>query len=373
MRQACIAVAALVLLAAGLAPCQQADVIQQWTFEQDTEGWVSLDPLGALTRVANDAYAGEGALAFTFPQRAPEAVAQEGQMPGIVAANVTADATALQSVSFAVRTSGSTPLVVALNEEDKSSYLAAVWSPAGDWHNVELALSDFRLSDDSSDENGRLDPEQINVIVLADAGMLVRMLAQQGLPFTAPPPADMTLLLDDVALNPSAPPAVATSGEKQVLIDMCTLPTIQWLPLGGDDVTLVSQESDDGERYLQVGYAAMPGTIFALLKSVGLGSLEGCNALSLQMRSYFDGEVVIALEQPGSIRFSTTVQVQAGDAWQQIDIPFARFEPDRESGATGTVDPGSIQQVAIADIRAMLDQMVSTNTWDIRNLVGVKP
>ena len=191
--------------------------------------------------------------------------------------------------------------------------------------------------------------------------------------FTAPPPADMTLLLDDVALNPSAPPAVATSGEKQVLIDMCTLPTIQWLPLGGDDVTLVSQESDDGERYLQVGYAAMPGTIFALLKSVGLGSLEGCNALSLQMRSYFDGEVVIALEQPGSIRFSTTVQVQAGDAWQQIDIPFARFEPDRESGATGTVDPGSIQQVAIADIRAMLDQMVSTNTWDIRNLVGVKP
>ena len=166
MRQACIAVAALVLLAAGLAPCQQADVIQQWTFEQDTEGWVSLDPLGALTRVANDAYAGEGALAFTFPQRAPEAVAQEGQMPGIVAANVTADATALQSVSFAVRTSGSTPLVVALNEEDKSSYLAAVWSPAGDWHNVELALSDFRLSDDSSDENGRLDPEQINVIVL---------------------------------------------------------------------------------------------------------------------------------------------------------------------------------------------------------------
>jgi len=154
---------------------------------------------------------------------------------------------------------------------------------------------------------------------------------------------------------------------------MCTRPTIQWLPLGGDDVTLVSQQGDDGGRYLQVGYAAMPGTIFALLKSVGLGSLEGCNALSLQMRSYFDGEVVIALEQPGSIRFSTTVQVQAGDTWQQIEIPFARFEPDRESGATGTVDPGSIQQVAIADIRAMLDQMVSTNTWDIRNLVGVKP
>lgn len=373
MRQACIAVAACALLFAGLAQCEQADAIAQWSFEDDTEGWVSLDPLGALTRAANNAYAGEGALAFTFPQRAPEAIAQEGQMPGIVAVPVTADATALQSVSFAVHTSGSTPLVVALNEEDKSSYLAVVWSPAGDWHKVELALFDFHLSDDSSDENGRLDPGQITVVAIADAGMLVRMLSEQGLPFTAPPPADMTILLDDVVLSPSVLPAVATPGEKQLVIDMCTLPTIQWLPLGGDDVTLVSQQGDDGGRYLQVGYAAMPGTIFALVRSVGLGSLEGCKSLSLQMRSYFDGEVVIALEQPGSIRFSTTVQVRAGDAWQQIDIPFARFEPDRESGATGTVAPGSIQQVAIADIRAALDQMVSTNTWDIRNLVGVKP
>ncbi len=373
MRQVCIAVAALVLLSAGLAPCQEDDVIQQWTFEQDTGGWVTLDPLGTLTRVTTDAYAGEGALAFTFPQRAPEANAPEGQMPGILAVPVTADASALQSVSLAVRTSSSTPLVIALNEEDKSSYLACVWSAGDQWHQVELALSDFHLSNDSSDENGRLDTEQINVIAIADAGMLVRMLAQQGLPFTAPPPADMTILLDDVVLGTSVLPAVATSGEKRVVIDMCTRPTVQWLPLGGEDVTLVSQAGDDGGRYLQVGYAAMPGTLFALLRSVGLGSLEGCNALSLQMRGYFDGEVVIALEQPGSVRFNTTVQVQAGDQWQQIEIPFARFEPDRESGATGTVDPGSIQQVAIADIRAMLDQMVSTNTWDIRHLVGVEP
>ena len=373
MRQVCIAVAVLVLLSAGLAPCQEDNVIQQWTFEQDTGGWVTLDPLGTLTRVTTDAHAGEGALAFTFPQRAPEANAPEGQMPGILAAPVTADASALQSVSLAVRTSSSTPLVVSLNEEDKSSYLAAVWSPAGEWHQVELALPDFHLSNDSSDENGRLDTEQINVIAIADAGMLVRMLAQQGMPFTAPPPADMTILLDDLRLSSSALDVESAAGEKQVVIDMCTQPTAQWLPLGGNDVTLVSQQGDDGGRYLQVGYAAMPGTIFALLKSVGLGSLQGCNALYLEMRSYFDGEVVIALEQPGSIRFSTTVQVQAGDRWQQIEIPFARFEPDRESGATGTVDPGSIHQVAIADIRALIDQLVSTNTWDIRNLVGVKP
>lgn len=374
MRQVCIAVAALVLLSAGLAPCQEDNVIQQWTFEQDTGGWVTLDPLGTLTRVTTDAYAGEGALAFTFPQRAPEANAPEGQMPGILAVPVTADASALQSVSLAVRTSSSTPLVIALNEEDKSSYLACVWSAGDQWHQVELALSDFHLSNDSSDENGRLDTEQINVIAIADAGMLVRMLTEKGLPFTAPPPGDMTIMLDDVRLDSSTPQAgTTTPDQKWVVIDLCDRPTLQWLPLGGEDVTLVSQAGDDGGRYLQVGYAAMPGTTFALLRSVGLGSLEGCNALSLQMRGYFDGEVVIALEQPGSVRFSATVQVQAGDQWQQIEIPFARFEPDRESGATGTVDPSSIRQVAIADIRALTDQLVSTNTWDIRNLVGMKP
>ncbi|HOS91746.1 MAG TPA: hypothetical protein PLQ54_00395 [Armatimonadota bacterium] len=70
-------------------------------------------------------------------------------------------------VSFRARVSADARVNVLLEERDRSRYASGADLVAGQgWQNVELPLAAFSLDEFSADENGRLDPDQLRVLVL---------------------------------------------------------------------------------------------------------------------------------------------------------------------------------------------------------------
>lgn len=70
-------------------------------------------------------------------------------------------------VSFRARASADARVNVLLEERDRSRYASGADLAAGQgWQSVELPLAAFSLDEFSADENGRLDPDQLRVLVL---------------------------------------------------------------------------------------------------------------------------------------------------------------------------------------------------------------
>ena len=93
-------------------------------------------------------------------------------------------------IRLRLRTDTPTAVVVGCIERDGSSYMRVVQTVGGRWTTFEAPFSAFVLSDDSKDENGRLDLDQVGTVVIADAA---------GMMPTAS--VDQTLLLDDIELG----------------------------------------------------------------------------------------------------------------------------------------------------------------------------
>jgi len=73
-------------------------------------------------------------------------------------------------------------IVASVEEADGSSYLRMLEpSPTAEWQTFEIPFGDFALSDDSQDENRRLDVDQVTHIMFGDAGGMMQRYGVNGL------------------------------------------------------------------------------------------------------------------------------------------------------------------------------------------------
>lgn len=102
-----------------------------------------------------------------------------------------ADLRRAERLRISVNCSAPTLLVVQVKEKDGSEYNSMVMPENSvGWQTLNLALSDFTLSQDSKDENNVLDADQIKEITLLD-----------GSAFANLPPGDKTIELDAVSFT----------------------------------------------------------------------------------------------------------------------------------------------------------------------------
>ena len=353
----------------------QDDVIKRWDFEQDNGGWVTFDDQATLARTneADAVFRGEWSLEFTFPQRMPDQETPD-IIPGVIIAPVDVDATDVKSLRFAVAPAYSVPVLVVLNEKGGASYMSVAWAEAGRWNECELGLADFVLGDDSHDENNRLDADQIETIGFADGSLFTRVLATEGLPIHAPAAEQMTLWLDEIVLS-AAEVERPPDTEATLVIDRCDTPTIQWLPVGGDEVHLgfVEAEAPEESGHLSVRFVTPAGTAFALIKGVLPGRLEGTTGLALEMRVELGVELAFVVEESGETRYMTTRRLPASAEWQQVRLPLSEFDlaPDA-TDPNFHLDPHLIRRLIIADFAGVVTGAMSANTWSIRNLTATR-
>lgn len=141
----------------------------RFPFDDSTEGWSSISVIGDpatsdlsfdVTSKPSDVKVGKGALETHYR-------VEEKKMAGIIRP---VDGLAGKGLRVWLKTDTPATLVLGLIERDGSGYQYVVQTPLNKWTFVEVPFISFNLSDDSKDENGRLDPDQVSMILVADAG-----------------------------------------------------------------------------------------------------------------------------------------------------------------------------------------------------------
>jgi len=379
MRKLAGVLALLVLSSIAAFAQDEAGILKKWDFEDGVQGWMTLDAKGKLKATdAEDAvFAGKQALELVFPQRLPSTSAPDA-IPGTMIVEVEGLPAETKSLRFAVATGYSTPILVAVREEDESLYMAPVWSQDGQWNEVQLALSDLTLSvQDSQDENDKLDLDQVRHVAIADGSVFARAMAKQGIPFKVPDAVEMGVWLDEVVLSSEDPDdgwdPLPAEGAEEIVIDSCKSKTIRWLPLGGDDVALESlQEEDEDGPCLQAAFVVPPRTVFGVMRNIPRGMLADCETITMEVKAEVSGPLAIALQQSDGGRYVALQQIDSKKGWQEIEVAFSEFTVEPGQRAGGHPDPAETSQIGLADILGIMQNVMSANTWQVRNIVAHK-
>ena len=125
---------------------------------------------------------GRQALRFSYPRK-------PAKVHGILRSTEKLDLSKAGSLELWLRTSHDGSYLVNLEEKDGSRYDKVVELRAADgWTSFAATWGDFKLADDSQDENGRLDPSELKQVLVADATSL----------FGGPPVDEVRLWIDEV-------------------------------------------------------------------------------------------------------------------------------------------------------------------------------
>ena len=137
---------------------------RSFTFDDSPEGWIAIPP-PAGARVTVDTQAGFSAGGGGGSLRVRYRV-EKNKIAGVLRP---VDSVSEDGVRVVLRTDTDALLVLGAAEADGSSYQRPTPTRAGKWEQVEASFAEFTLSPGFQDENGRLDPGQIVVLVVGDS------------------------------------------------------------------------------------------------------------------------------------------------------------------------------------------------------------
>ena len=362
------------------AVAQEREVLFMEDFEGGVGSSVTLDPAAELS-VTNDpdlVFAGEGSLQLEYVQAPMYQDVPDWGLPGSLALPLPEGLAGLGEVAFALRAQLSTPIVVTLAEgDDGPRYNCLLWCAADEWSEFSLALDDFVSDlDGPVDPNGRLDLELVNGIALIDADSFVRAIAEQSPLFDAEPAAEQTLWLDEFVLRAGEPPAAMP--EVPAPLAHYTPPMRGFLVIGGRDVTVASEEQDDGAYALRLGYTMPATTILGLMNAIQPDALADCSAIRLHARTNRQVTLIVALEEqrePGDLgksRYESVVTLEPSEDLQTITLPLALFKlADDQTDPDGALNADLVNMLSIADVTAIFTGGEVINTLRLLPPVAV--
>lgn len=351
----------LALLLTATCAARAAD-LPQWNFEQDIQGWTSLDKQAELAqeKAPGHVYEGAASLRFSFQARG----AAEGELPGAVGAELQGLVGA-KSLHLALKASVAGPCVIALREADESNYMLFTHLSADEWHVLDLPIAAFRLDEHSVDENGQLDPGQISRLVIADPGVfLSQAVAQGGFPFFYVRPSQRTFWLDEVQFMEGHPNRLA---EPQLpgttMLEDCDSDPAYFMVFGGRDLK-VSSCADPAARgkSLRLDYTLPEKTLLAALCQTAAGALAGARGITFSVRSGAPLPLLVMVEEEDRSRYQKVVEVEAG-RWQTPVITWGdmTLSDDSQDPDVG-LQPETIRSIAFVDISAIIGQKETANT-----------
>jgi hypothetical protein len=341
------------------------------TFAVKQSGWMALGTGGAIRLTLDAAHVktGKPALAFDYkvaPNQFVAAVLPVG----------TGSLARMTQLKFWLKTDSSTAVGVILSEKkpEGGNYNAIVWSPKDTWQQIELTPEDFAPSEgpsDPKDPDGKLDLDQIEGVGIIDLGeMFVNLSGKPELPIAVDQVAGAhTLYVDDFQALAETPPAASSKASASVVIDDFHRPSLNWLTLGGAELSRSSSGNPLGGPALEARYQQLEGKFVVIAHPLGHVDLHDTGSLSFDIASNKDAQIVVALEKrkPGSNegpRYNTSFQVPGNRQVVHKSIPFAEFQLDENSPADpeGKLNPDQIKTVSLLDITAAFSHEQQQNT-----------
>lgn len=361
---------ALCLLLAGVA-VGQAPMLE-WSFNQDAGQWQSTDPAGhvLVTTDANVIRGEEGG-----------GVLEHAYTPaiGAISAMISPVETGLtggQSLRFWIRTTDYAMLAVVLAEKDESRYMAAFYSLPERWQEVALGFGEFELTDDTQDENGRLDPQQVQAIMLGDLTSFLAQVAQQ-VPFIMAPDLEARMMwVDDlvVSAEPLEPRWEQTEAEgvRSVRVDGFETSPLHWFCLAGKGVEIDydGERKVEGDFSLRLRYDLPAGKAFGVLTGLHGVPLAGMKRLSMAVMSEAPALLLLELKEADESKYQTTFQLEALADFETRNIPIDELTLGNDSSdENGQLDMDQVKDMTIADVSAMAQVPVTVNTLWIDDVV----
>jgi hypothetical protein len=362
------ALLALVVTSLGFA---QAPPITEWSFEDDVEGWTSLDPAGRVS-VTTDANVvrenGGGCLEYAYTPK-------EGVISGAVLP-VPSGLAGAQSVRFWLRTSEYAMATVLLAEGDGSAYIAVFSSLPGAWQEVALGLDEFQPMDSTQDENGKLDVDQIAAIGFGDVIFMLDAASKQ-MPFImAPDLGPRMLWVDDVQVTSEPVPprweVAQIEGVRCVRLDSFEASPLQWLTLAGKgiEVTYDREHVAHGEFSLRTTYNLPADKVFGVLTAPAGAPLAGMTSVKLSVMSEKPLTLFMELKERDESKYQATAQVVGGTQFEEVIVPLTDFALAGDStDEDGKLDPDQLKEFLIADLSAVTGAPASPNTLWFDNIL----
>ena len=109
---------------------------------------------------------GKQSLKFSYPRKGKK-------FHGVMRNLEKLDLSKATTLDMAVKSSHDGTFFVTLEEKDGSRYNKQIDLLLGDWKSFSWTFSELKLADDTQDENGKLDPDQIKQISIGDATTLL--------------------------------------------------------------------------------------------------------------------------------------------------------------------------------------------------------
>jgi hypothetical protein len=327
-----------------------APVAYDFEQEADTAGWTA-PGAGAALSITHDAQQvrqGKGALlcSFTGSPGAPFSLTRSDL-----------EIAGARSLSVSLKASSQLPLSFRFLETDGSAYQLFVTCLPGQWCEVAAPLTDAQLEDGSSDENDRLDADQVASFTIQSLADLPGAMADLFGVLSGP----QTLVVDDLAFRSEALPSHSVVTPGKTLADGFEEPALYLLPVGGVALARVPGHAGGALSavsarfgFAPAGPQAWPGIVVPL----GPVSLKNAKSLRLRMRSLGPLKFQVVLEEQDKSKFAAGGEMPAGGEWVARDFRLSDFKPDPTgSGAGGALDAGKLRvMLIVADCyNALLD------------------
>jgi hypothetical protein len=359
------------LLVLGAARAQDKDrTVKADDFEGELSGWILLkiDASGApaedgeskvsVTREAAQVKAGKGSLAYVHEVT-----------PGVVrvlALQRELELSGMASLRLWVKSSAATAVVLSLTERNGASYQCPVTLAAGAWQEIAVNLDEFTADDPAKDDNGRLDPGEVNSLHLFDFGGFLSALIPDL-------KGTRTIWLDDVTFSSrklplTTGPTTVTRPVPVHLVDNFESPVVRWAALSvefGDALKLNlfdapvaidrTAPAEGGKQSLKFTYPRPAAKVHGLLRGVEKVDLSRATALDLSLRTSSDGTYIVNLEERDGSRYNRIVELKAADGWKSFSFGLGDFAlADDSQDENGRLDAAEIKQVLVADATALL-------------------
>ncbi len=299
-------------------------LIANFDFEQaePPPAWTTTAPEATLTITKDPANvrSGKGALEFSWE-------ATEGRLAIITVMPITYESRP-RSLRLSVKVPGRTPIMYGVREEDGSCYQGYLYSPGGVWHDIAVDLDELMLSENSEDENNRLDVRQINGIMIADLSNLPGE-AGQSLGIKS---GRQQMWLDDVSLSDALAPHRSSRGPGgEIIIDDFEREPLLALPIGSAVLTLTEGPGGDDRSALRIAYDNEHYRWVGFVAALGYLDLTRTTGISLHLRAEQAAPLEIVLEERDGSKYSVRHDLDPTKGWYSLDLSFSQFKLDPQT------------------------------------------
>jgi hypothetical protein len=263
----------------------------------------------------------------------------------IISAGNLAPQPGAQSVRFSLKTMEPTNVVYGVQEADGSTYQSFCHVPGAAWQHIALNLGDLILAQDSNDENGQLDVDQINAVLVGDLanlpGEVGEALGQKM--------GQQTLWLDNVKLSPDpvAPRATVPGGPAQLTVYGFDRPQVDCLAIGGAQLSAGPAGGAQGGA-LQLTYSLGAGRWVGLVTGVGQLQLAGTTGARVRVRAPQATSLVVVLEERDGTKYEMRLELPGGEQWEELTFPMQNFILDDDSqDENGALDLPEVRVVIV--------------------------